>query len=121
MVNDDLYAWTSALHGASAAAGRRWTLPPGIVDLPPVVVPAWTKLRAYIGTGVILDDPPPQKRIPAASVGRPSGKRGRKEHNTCFQWGKKKTCRFGDACMYAHDPGTKRVEAGGVAVGEASA
>lgn len=122
VVNDDLYAWTSALHGVSAAAGRRWTSAPGIVDLPPVVVPAWTKLRAYIGTGVVRDDPPPKRRNPTASVGRPSGKRGRKETiKTCFQWEKKKTCRFGDACVYAHDPDTKRMEAGGDAVGEAGA
>lgn len=121
VVNDDLHAWSVALHGASAAAGRRWATPPGIADLPPVVVPVWRKLRAYIDTGVVPNDPPPQRRLPSASVGRPPTKRGRKEPTpkdatpTCFQWDRKKTCRFGDACVYTHDPNPNS-EPGGSAV-----
>ncbi|CAM9109778.1 unnamed protein product, partial [Laminaria digitata] len=56
LVNDDLRAWTLALHLASAAAARKWASPPGILDLPPIVVPSWRKLRAFIETGVILND-----------------------------------------------------------------
>ena len=122
VVNDDLHAWTLALHASSSWAGRKWISPPGIVDLPPVVVPAWSKLRAYIGTGVIPDDPPPPRRNPATSEeGRPSAKRAKKElSDFCFQWKKKKTCRFGDACMYSHDSNPK-FETGGDAAREASA
>lgn len=71
LVNDDLRAWTVALHLASAAAARKWASPPGILDLPPVVVPSWRKLRAFINTGVILNDappPPPPPRLPKLAI-----------------------------------------------------
>lgn len=176
LVNDDLQAWTTALHGTSAAAGQKWASPPGILELPPAVVPAWTKLRAYINTGVILNDPiprmstalpstssislaPPTSRpsiaapisrtntaapntrvspsAPASRVspaspntrispappttqinqdggGRPPAKRPRKEVGVCFQWDKKKTCRWGETCIYSHGGASKLESVGNV-------
>lgn len=51
LVNDGLSKWTAALFNASVAAGQKWSVPPDVADFPPVVVPTWESLNAYIALG----------------------------------------------------------------------
>ena len=43
IVNDDLSKWTSELFDVAIFAGAKWTSPPDVGLLPPVLVPQWGK------------------------------------------------------------------------------
>ena len=50
-INEVLEDWSTAVHDAGLFAKSTWHEPPGIDDLPTVVLPTWTKVGAYLDAG----------------------------------------------------------------------
>lgn len=112
LVNDDLKQWTASLFAASVSAGQRFSSPPSIGELPPVVIPVWENLHGYIINGGLMNA---QHHAGSGSSGGgksgssnggPSSAKRAKTMRPCFGWSKKEGCRFVN-CAFRHDPAKK--------------
>eukprot|EP00904_Undaria_pinnatifida_P007808 jgi/Undpi1/4157/HiC_scaffold_16.g07524.m1 len=77
LVNEDLKEWSCDVFHAATSAGAQWDSPPDIGSLPPVPVPAWKQINAFVQAGGLLNL---QATADFVSPGTtlPSKKRGRK-------------------------------------------
>eukprot|EP00903_Cladosiphon_okamuranus_P015559 g14364.t1 len=110
-VNKDLNMWAGQLFDTATDLTARFPSPPTADELPPIIIPTWTRLSGYIAAGGLLHSPhqPPRAKSVPPGGGRgkaPAASRsGRKGY--CYAWASPEGCpRSASECWWehAHDP-----------------
>ena len=94
----DLEEWSTAVHDAALSAKSNWDEPTGLGELPAVVAPTWTKIRAYIDASGLEHIDRHKDPVATRDKGGRAGKRARRDGDAvqqpCFGWSSQRGCRF---------------------------